>query len=855
MIEAFQQDAREDDDLSESSISSRDDSTTRQLVSIESLLGEQEQGDDSSWIDLDCSMPEPASGADNVTPSPDEAISSSRAQDDDEHDNLPPLDELDFEENSFQGKRQRFLKESAKRLQAPKRYFRYALTLWLIELVLVVTLKKCGVIKPDANSNFLQQLPSLPSKQDWWNFRLNESIPLAYLIHEKKRPGYRLAHPQLPLRPPSDESSPQTCPDCHNQAKGQTCSGSTMGEPRIGASAHYPVVLIPGFVTSGLEVWGGKECARKHFRQRLWAAFFGARSFLMDRDCWRQHMMLDPLTGNDPPGIHLRASSGFEAVDYFLANYWVFGKLIENLADLGYTPSDMAVEPYDWRLAFPLLEERDGYLTKLKARIESMHKTAAVDPDTGKKKKVVLTSHSMGALVVHYFFAWVTTPETKGGGGGGKDWVDKHIHAYINIAGSHLGVPKAATALLSGEMSDTVFLNPMGNMVEQFFGRRLRRDLWSTWGSLWAMLPKGGDALWSIGADMCSSMSPGSTPNPNEAASTSSDQTGDATSTTEDRFCPKTGFSPLLAVTDGTLARQRQPNADTAFASGLDEIQTPKDELKRGDLNGTINEFLARDQQTTREVIEFIQAFGAGYGSNFSNALGHSLQDEYLLEKSHRSGRKRGLLQEKPSSRTWHDPTRTPLPYAPNMKIYCMYGVGIPTERAYNYKRNVDETSAGVGRAAAASEMRDFGDPPLIHDSTMVNHELNIEYGVKYTDGDGSVPLLSLGYLCANAWQRKESHLNPSDAIVYTREYKHTAEFVVDDPMRGGPRSADHVDILGNVEMTEDLLRIVSNHEVEKVNQNRIVSDIKRIAQEINAHPHGGIGNKQRRRRSWFNLP
>jgi phospholipid:diacylglycerol acyltransferase len=70
-----------------------------------------------------------------------------------------------------------------------------------------------------------------------------------------------------------------------------------------------------------------------------------------------------------------------------------WGKLIENLADVGYTPSEFSLEPYDWRLPFPLLEERDGYFTKLRMSIEALHKT------TGKK--VVLTAHSMGTLVAH----------------------------------------------------------------------------------------------------------------------------------------------------------------------------------------------------------------------------------------------------------------------------------------------------------------------------------------------------------------------------------------------------------------------------------------------------------------------
>ena len=83
--------------------------------------------------------------------------------------------------------------------------------------------------------------------------------------------------------------------------------------------------------------------------------------------------------------------------------------------------------------------------SRVRNEIELMHKLNG--------EKVVLTSHSMGALVCHYFFAWASNSEEDGGCGSrcGPTWVDDHIHAYINIAGPHLGVPKAATALLAGE--------------------------------------------------------------------------------------------------------------------------------------------------------------------------------------------------------------------------------------------------------------------------------------------------------------------------------------------------------------------------------------------------------------------
>lgn len=31
------------------------------------------------------------------------------------------------------------------------------------------------------------------------------------------------------------------------------------------------------------------------------------------------------------------------------------------------------------------------------------------------------------------------------------------------------------------------------------------------------------------------------------------------------------------------------------------------------------------------------------------------------------------------------DPVTTPLPKAPGFKLYCFYGIGVPTERGYHY--------------------------------------------------------------------------------------------------------------------------------------------------------------------------
>jgi phospholipid:diacylglycerol acyltransferase len=643
----------------------------------------------------------------------------------------------------------------------------FAVAIFLGQIAISVSLKHYGWIEKDFNEIVAQQVvPQLEQQWEahsfylpnWPQFngsswlRINETM---YNTKKSSRPGFQLAEK--------------------------------------GATVKYPIVMIPGFVTSGLEVWQGKECARKYFRSRMWGGVGSVQQWLMERQCVLEHLALNPLTGKDPEDIRIRSAQGFESADYFMGNYWVWSKILENLADIGYDGSMMSIESYDWRLAFPKLEERDGYLTKLKYTIEAFHKS------TGKK--VVLTSHSLGAILVHHFFAWVTTSEANGGGGGGKDWVDRYIHTYVNIAGAQLGVPKAASALLSGEMSDTIFLGTAGSLIEQFIGRKLRRDLWTTWGSLWSMLPKGGDALWNIGADF---EQPNSPPGDGERSSIHG------------------GINEHLVV---------MADEDHFAEEDLNDLACAKEHLADAETKSIADEaiksFLSRKAQTASQVIDFLLKYGGGLGPNISSAK--------LLSFDSKS---------KPSETTWHDISRTPLPHAPTMKVYCFYGVGLPTERAYFYKRNRGDGQVGADNNSHSPSQ--IVDPPFVLDTSVEDPDNDIIHGVKYADGDASVPLLSLGYMCADAWRRKETGMNPSKSEIVTREYKHREEFSVDDPMRGGPYSADHVDILGNVDMMEDLLKIVSDFEIDTVDD-LIVSDIQRIAKRINEHPNGGL-----KKRKWW---
>ena len=198
---------------------------------------------------------------------------------------------------------------------------------------------------------------------------------------------------------------------------------------------------------------------------------FSSPAFLADRNCWMKHVALEPLTGMDPAGgeIKVRPQTGFEAADYFISGFWILSKLIQSLADVGYDPSNMDMITYDWRMAFPLLEERDGFLTDFKLKVERMVEKNG--------EKVVLLGHSMGNCLIFFFLRWVSEPKESGGGGGGTNWVERYVHSFVNIGGPLLGVPKAVSAILSGEMQETAVLGKMGDLLEAYLSAKKRKDL------------------------------------------------------------------------------------------------------------------------------------------------------------------------------------------------------------------------------------------------------------------------------------------------------------------------------------------------------------------------------------------
>lgn len=528
-----------------------------------------------------------------------------------------------------------------------------------------------------------------------------------------------------------------------NELKGSAESfsvGKRM-QHELNLTSKYNVVMVPGVISTGLESWGTNDegpCpSLPHFRKRLWGLFYMLRTMVLDKACWLKHVKLDPETGLDPPNIKVRALSGFDAADFFVAGYWIWNKILQNLAVIGYGPENMISAGYDWRLAYLDLERRDGYFTKLRLQIETTKRL------TGQKSYLV--GHSMGLQVIYYFMKWV---EAEGPfyGNGGKLWCNDHLAGFIDISGSLLGTPKAIPALLSGEMKDTVQLNYFAVYgLEKFFSKKERVEMLRTFGGIPAMIPKGGDSIW-----------------------------GNLTSSPDD---PGNTLS-----TSGVDAEMSGPKNDTVG----------KFVRYRGEAVDTEN---GLDPETDYTVVETIDRLLKVSPEWFSKRV----RDNYSfgLAKTAEELRKNELDHTK-----WSNPLEVALPNAPDMKIFSFYGVGNPTERAYTYRKGG----------------RDAGIPYVI--------DTESDHPVYFGDGDGTLALMT--HSICHEWQRHGLRFNPANIEVKIVEIKHEPDRF---DIRGGAKTAEHVDILGSAELNELVLKVVGGlgHTIDNV----YVSDLRNITSKL----------------------
>ncbi|KAI0098392.1 LACT-domain-containing protein [Daldinia grandis] len=498
-----------------------------------------------------------------------------------------------------------------------------------------------------------------------------------------------------------------------------------------GLSVHHPVIMVPGVISTGLESWGTANISRPYFRRRLWGSWTMMRALVLDKEIWKKHIMLDKKTGLDPPNIKLRAAQGFDATDFFITGYWIWSKIVENLASLGYDPTNSFTAAYDWRLTYQNLELRDQYFTRLKSYVELAHEFSG--------QKVVLASHSMGSQVLFYFFHWVASAQ---GGKGGDDWVERHVEAWINISGCMLGAVKDVTAILSGEMRDTAQLNSFAVYgLEKFLSKDERAEIFRAMPGMSAMLPLGGDAVW-----------------------------GNLTWAPDDQPGQKNSFGSFLNFRRG--ANWTTPDQNFTVSDSMKYLMDTTDDWYRDQVK-----------------------------KSFSHGVAHTTAEVEANELD---------------SRKWVNPLETRLPLAPNLKIYCFYGVGKATERAYYYR---------------SPEYPAFTNLNVTIDTGLTVDE--IDHGVVMGEGDGTVNLLSSGYMCSKGWRMKR--YNPAGVKVTVVEMPHEPERF--NP-RGGPNTADHVDILGRQTLNELILRVVAGK--GSVIDDHIVSNIREYADNVKIYEEGG---------------
>jgi phospholipid:diacylglycerol acyltransferase len=150
------------------------------------------------------------------------------------------------------------------------------------------------------------------------------------------------------------------------------------------------------------------------------------------------------------------------------------------------------------------------------------------------------------------------------------------------------------------------------------------------------------------------------------------------------------------------------------------------------------------------------------------------------------------------------------------MEIYCLYGVEIPTERSYLYKLSPSDKYKHI--------------PFQINNSSDVQNGTKLQNNVYLVDGDER-NILSSGFMCAKGWRRR-TRFNPSSMATYIREYQPKQRGSVLE-VRGLESGARVNNIMENVALIEDILRVAAGATGANIGGDRICSDIMRISERI----------------------
>ncbi|XP_057838501.1 phospholipid:diacylglycerol acyltransferase 1 isoform X2 [Cryptomeria japonica] len=517
------------------------------------------------------------------------------------------------------------------------------------------------------------------------------------------------------------------------------------------------------------------------------------------------------IRGLDPSGIRVRPVSELVAADYFALGYFVWALLIENLAHIGYEGKNMHMAAYDWRLSFQHTEVRDQTLSRLKSTIELM-------VETNNGRKVVAIPHSMGALYFLHFMKWVEAPAPMGGGGG-PDWCAKHIRAVMNIAPPFLGVPKAFTGLFSAEAKDIAVARAIapGVLDSEIFGLHTLQHVLRmirTWDSPMSMLPKGGETIWGdldwSPEEKCDSIPKKTKLNAAHICKEHSSNKSSAKDV-DSREKPLVHYGRILSFGKEASEQSSSELTMADYKTGSKCNNSAQHNVSCGDVWTEYHEMSCENFQavatnrvyTAGTILDLLRSVAPKMMQRADAHFSHGIADNLDDPKYNHY-------------RYWSNPLETKLPDAPEMEIFSLYGVGLPTERSYIYRLSSSETCYIPFRIDGSAD----GDSNSC-----------LKRGVYLVDGDESVPALSAGFMCAKGWKGK-TRFNPSGMATHIREYVHVPRTNL---LEGrSMQSATHLDILGNVALIEDIMRVAAGETSKEMGTNKVYSDILKWSERIN---------------------
>jgi hypothetical protein len=165
--------------------------------------------------------------------------------------------------------------------------------------------------------------------------------------------------------------------------KFKKCAGAFSSDIKVQDNVWLNINLVIQMGTVNVDCM--KECLKLGLNQS-------------DNDDWETGCKLRPDEGLD--AIASLAPGGIGSSLLVGGTNTVYAWLIQWVADnLGYDVTNIVGLPYDWRLSPDKMEDRDGFLSMTRSRIEA---SVATNGQPG-----IMVAHSMGNLVFRYFIEWL----------------------------------------------------------------------------------------------------------------------------------------------------------------------------------------------------------------------------------------------------------------------------------------------------------------------------------------------------------------------------------------------------------------------------------------------------------------